>query len=85
MDNQKEKNLATHITDEINCIFDYKAFCEQMRREHRSLQADFTRLCLEWLNTCRELYEEEYYDGRNEHACRTGKMLMDYLEKGGNQ
>lgn len=79
----KEKQLATHITNEINCIFDYKAFVEQMSREHRTLQADFTTLCLEWLLKCREMYEANNYDGRNEHACRSGKMLMDYLEKGG--
>ena len=79
---EKEKQLATHITDEINCIFNYKEFVEQMSREHRTLQSDFTTLCLEWLLKCREMYEEDRYDGRNEHACRTGKVLMDYLEKG---
>ena len=79
----KEKQLAIHITNEINCIFDYKAFVEQMSREHRTLQSEFTTLCLEWLLKCREMYEAENYDGRNEHSCRTGKMLMDYLEKGG--
>lgn len=82
MDNQKSKDLATHITNEINCIFDYKAFVEQMSREHRTLQSDFTTLCLEWLLKCREMYETNNYDGRNEHACRTGKVLMDYLEGG---
>ncbi len=78
----KEKQLATHITNEINCIFDYKKFVEQMSREHRTLQSDFTTLCIEWLLKCREMYEEDRYDGRNEHACRTGKVLMDYLDKG---
>ena len=78
----KEKQLATHITNEINCIFNYKEFVEQMSREHRSLQSDFTTLCIEWLLKCREMYEEDRYDGRNEHACRTGKVLMDYLDKG---
>ena len=79
---QKEKQLATHITNEINCIFDYKAFVEQMSCEHKTLQSDFTTLCLEWLLKCREMYEEDRYDGRNEHACRTGKVLMDYLDNG---
>lgn len=78
----KEKQLATHITNEINCIFDYKAFAEQMSREHRTLQSEFTTLCLEWLLKCREMYEADNYDGRNEHSCKTGKVLMDYLEKG---
>ena len=78
----KEKQLATHITNEINCIFDYKAFVEQMSREHRTLQADFTTLCLEWLLKCREMYESDNFDGRNMYACKTGKVLMDYLEEG---
>lgn len=82
MDNQKEKQLAIHIANAINCIFDHKAFAEQMSREHRTLQSEFTTLCLEWLLKCREMYEAENYDGRNEHSCRTGKVLMDYLEKG---
>lgn len=79
---EKEKQLAVHITNEINCIFDRKAFVEQMSREHRTLQSDFTTLCLEWLLKCREMYKEGNYDGRNEHSCRTGKVLMDYLENG---
>jgi hypothetical protein len=82
MDKQKETNLAIHITDELNGSFDKKAFCERMSREHRTLQAEFTSLCLEWLSTCREMYEDERYDGRNMYACRTGKVLMDHLEKG---
>jgi hypothetical protein len=82
MNNQKEVNLAIHITDELNGSFDKKAFCERMAREHRTLQSEFTSLCLEWLLKCREMYEEEYYDGRNQFACRTGKVLMDHFEKG---
>jgi hypothetical protein len=78
----KEKQLATHITNEINCIFDFKAFVEQMSHEHRSLQFDFTILCLEWLMKCREMYEEGHYDGRNAYSCKTAKVLMDYLDKG---
>ena len=79
---EKEVALAIHITDELNGSFDKKAFVERMSREHRTLQSEFTSLCLEWLLKCREMYEEDYYDGRNEYSCRTGKVLMDYLEKG---
>lgn len=80
---EKEKQLAITITDSINGAFSYKAFVEQMSREHRTLQADFTTLCIEWLRKCREMYEEDNYDGRNKYACQTGKVLMDYIEKGG--
>lgn len=79
---EKEKQLAITITDAINGSFSNKKFVEQMSREHRTLQADFTTLCLDWLLKCREMYEEENYDGRNHLACKSGKVLMDYLEKG---
>lgn len=80
---EKEKQLAITITNAINGSFNYKAFVEQMSREHRTLQSDFTTLCLEWLLKCREMYEDDNYDGRNKYACQTGKVLMDYIEKGG--
>ena len=79
---EKEKQLAIHISNEINCIFDRNAFVEQMSREHRTLQSEFTSLCLEWLFKCREMYEADNYDGRNEYSCKAGKILMDYFEKG---
>lgn len=79
---EKEKQLAIHITNTLNGSFDNKKFVERMSIEHRTLQSEFTSLCLDWLLKCREMYEEDRYDGRNEHACRSGKVLMDYLEKG---
>lgn len=80
MNNEKEKQLAGQITDAINGIFNHKAFCEAMSREHRHLQWEFTNLCISWLNRCRTMYEEGNYDGRNEFACKLGKAVMDYVE-----
>ena len=77
-----EKELASTITDAINGCFDNRLFCEAMSREHRQLQDDFTNMCLAWLDECRKMYEEEHYDARNEYACKTGKILMDYFYKG---
>lgn len=76
----KEKQLAITITDAINGMFDPKIFCEAMSREHRTLQHDFTNLCLNWLDQCRKMYNEGNYDGRNEHACLMGKTLWDYID-----
>lgn len=77
---EKEKQLATTITDALNGMFDSKIFCEAMSREHRALQHDFTNLCLSWLEQCRKMYSENNYDGRNEHACLMGKALWDYID-----
>jgi hypothetical protein len=77
---EKEKQLAITITDALNGCFDPKVFCEAMSREHRTLQHDFTNLCLNWLDQCRKMYNEDNYDGRNEHACLMGKALWDYID-----
>ena len=81
MARMNEKELATVIADSLNSFgFNVGKFTEEMSKEHRYLQAEFMQLCLEWLHKCRELYEEERYDGRNEYACKTGKKLIDFLE-----
>ena len=78
---EKEKQLAGTITDAINGRFSKKEFCEAMSREHRYLQGEFTELCVWWFEKLAEMYEQGNYDGRNEHACKLGKMFMDFYNK----
>ena len=80
MDNQKEKQLATTITDAINGLFDQQKFCDAMSKEHRALQYDFTNLCLNWLARCSDMYDDGNYDARNELACILGKTLINYMK-----
>ena len=75
-----EKELVTAITDKINVGIGRKEFCEAMAREHRTLQNDFTVVCLWWLEHCKEMYEQGNYDGRNQYGCAVGKKLIDYLD-----
>ena len=83
-DNEKEKRLASTITDALNPGINKRAFCEAMSREHRFLQQEFTTLCIWWLEKCRDMYEEGNYDGRNIYSCKAGKILMDYYDKWGD-
>ena len=80
-DNEKEKRLASIITDALNPGINKRAFCEAMSREHRFLQQEFTTLCIWWLEKCAEMYKQGNYDGRNECACRTGKEITEFLNK----
>lgn len=79
MNEEKEKRLAEHITDELNGRFDREKFCDAMSREHRFLQYEFTELCLKWLEKCAEMYDEKRYDDRNESACKTGKLVTEFM------
>lgn len=65
MMNSKDKKNADVVSDMLNNFsFSPKGFCEQMQLEHRTIQQSFTRLCIEWLQTCADANYR--YDGRNE-------------------
>lgn len=64
MTTKDNKNVETVSTMLNDFGFSAKSFCESMTREHRTLQQSFTRLCIEWLQTCADA--EYRYDGRNE-------------------
>lgn len=72
------KELAKETSSAINSFsFKPKDFCEQMGREHRTLQQSFTKLCLEWIKYCADM---EHFDGRNElsvMACRKLKKVIE--------
>jgi len=72
------KELARATSDAINSFsFNNKDFCEQMSREHRTLQQSFTRLCFEWIKTCAEM---EHYDARNEASVLASKKINEFIK-----
>lgn len=76
-----EKELAIEVSNAINNItFNNRLFVEQMSKEHRALQQNFTQLCLAWLIECRDQKVAKRYDARNESGCNTAKKLMDFHE-----
>lgn len=76
MPNNKTKDQVRQVSDMLNSFtFEYKGFCEEMTREHRTLQQSFTRLCIEWLCTCAS--DDYKYDGRNEASHNIAKALID--------
>lgn len=77
----KMRKLVSTITDAMNGNFSKREFCEEMSREHRTLQYEFTELCIWWLEKCGEMYEQGRYDARNEHSCRLGKEFTDWYNR----
>jgi hypothetical protein len=69
------KELTNIITDHLNTFGDKsEAFNEAMSREHRTLQQNFTRLCLKWLE---HVASDEYStDGRNEQSKEVAQTLL---------
>lgn len=82
---EKYKKLAGEITDALNPFgFDQQAFNQAMSTEHRTLQQNFTRMCLGWIEHCAS--EEYRTDLRNEGSAEISKKLINlYKEEMANK
>ena len=70
-------DIVKEISNYVNSYrSDYKEFARLMSYEHRTLQQQFTKLCIAWL---KELSETENYDLRNEGSVKFAKSIKDKL------
>ena len=75
------KTIDADIVKEINNYVNsyssnYKEFARLMSYEHRTLQQNFTKLCIAWL---KELSETENYDLRNKASIEFAQSIKDKL------
>ena len=70
------KEFANTISSELNKFgVDYKGIADELRREHPTLQQNFTRLCVAWLERCAE-DGEDTFDLRNQATHEIAKKAM---------
>ena len=70
------KNKVQVVSDMLNNFsFNPAQFCEEMTKEHRTIQQSFTRLCVYWLSTCAD--ENYRYDERNKASHEVAKALIN--------
>ena len=72
----REAENVRKVSDMMNSMgFNPEEFCKEFTKEHRTLQQNFTRLCINWLCVCAS--DEYRYDGRNEASHRIAKALLE--------
>lgn len=71
------KNKAREIGDLFNSFgLNAEDIAGQIARtEHRTIQQNITRFCVEWLRVCAS--DDYGYDGRNEASHEVAKELLD--------
>jgi len=70
------KEVVTNVTDYLNSFSNKnKDFIAEMSREHRTLQQNFTKLCMEWLEHCAS--NDYHFDGRNEASHKVSKEMVE--------
>jgi hypothetical protein len=58
-----------------------KHVAEVMCREHRYLQNEMFKVCLEYIKKLAENYENGRFDPRNQYAAQTSKKIIDYFKE----
>ena len=75
-----DKEFARTITNGLNSFgVNYKGIVSELRNEHKTLQQNFTKLCIEWLKRC-GTDDERFFDDRNIASHELGKKLLPVLE-----
>ena len=83
MDNKTtEQKFADQITNGVNnSLFNHDEFNKAMSKEHKTLQQNFTRLALKWIEHLAET-DLKKTDHRNEASVKTAKKLLDRFKDG---
>ena len=58
-----------------------KHVAEVMCREHRYLQNEMFKVCLEYIKLLAENCEKGCFDPRNQYAAQTSKKIIDYFKE----
>jgi len=58
-----------------------KHVAEMMCREHRYLQNEMFKVCLEYIKLLAENCENGRFDPRNQYAAQTSKKIIDYFKE----
>lgn len=82
--------LNSFNTKELNQAFceamANKAFCEAMSFEHRTLQQNFTGLCLAWIefmgNTSED-FQRRFTDPRNKYSNKVCSEILEFMKEKG--
>lgn len=73
---ENTKVTVRAVSDFVNIMgHDNQIFCTEMTREHRTIQEEFTCLCIEWLKTCAS--DNYHFDFRNEYSHMIAKKLLE--------
>jgi hypothetical protein len=78
----KDEHFGGQFGDFVNGqMSSPKEVAKKMGREHRYLQNEMFKVCLEYIKVLAENCERGFYDPRNKYAAETSKMIIDHLKE----
>jgi hypothetical protein len=77
----KDELFARQFSDFVNGqMRNPKDVAEKMAKDHRYLQSEMFKVCLEYITILAGNADKGYYDGRNKWACETAKKMVENLK-----
>jgi hypothetical protein len=64
-----------------NCGHDGRKAAAKMATDHRTLQNNMFKVCMEYIKVLAENAEKGWYDPRNEYAVKTSKKIIDFFKE----
>lgn len=81
---ENEDLFARQFGDFVNGkCHDMKRVASNLCKEHRYLQNEMFKVCMEYIKKLAKNCEEGWFDGRNKYACETSKKIIELLDKEG--
>jgi hypothetical protein len=79
----EDKNdvFVRYFSDFVNGSYDKTKVAEKMCCDHRYLQNEMFKVCLEYIKKLAENCEKGFYDPRNKYACETSKKIIDFFNE----
>ena len=74
----RAKDMVERMSQYMNSMSRGKEFCEEMGREHRTIQQSFTRLCMNWVEYCAR--DEYQTDLRNQASKTLCKQIVESVD-----
>lgn len=76
----RDELFARNFSDYVNrCPNDFKKAASAMGRDHRYLQSEMFKLCIEYFKVLDKAYLDSRYDARNEWAVKTANEALCLL------
>ena len=77
----RDELFARNFSDYVNrCPNDFKKAASAMGRDHRYLQSEMFKLCIEYFKVLDKAYLDSRYDARNEWAVKTANEALCLLK-----
>ena len=81
-DETNDDLFARHFGNFVNGqMTNPKDVAKKMATEHRYLQQEMFKVCIEYIKVLAENYRNERFDPRNEHACKISNDIVRNLEE----